>query len=603
MNALYSLSILTSSVLVSTIAFAKPVTVKDWSLDDTQSICVASVTRTLAGQSYRFELSYDKSGTSPVEAWVRDASGTAKAFRLSTEVAPIQSFAFIPMQDATGAVSFWQVPTDTTSLVSYIKRQTRLMVHALVPNQPSKAIDFSLRGSSDIVDALIKQCANGKALVQADFEKSFVPAQVATMDPLKFDKDKSAALRSLYQESVRANDQKSAYQRQLAALNTQYAKQIQELGQVTGSLDQLTTKELVNLRAQKTALEQKIAQLDQQILTQKSLIDAKEVQVAQANAVYDEAWKVLAPHEAEHQRLATLAQNSKNDLAKFQSQLSSIDQNIQSKNSALNDAQNQVSSLNRQLSQLDIDIQRARQDANATDSIYRRFDYNRERRDRIDWHPIAQYCRTGGSERCGSLMNKVDQFAQSEVSNIDSRLSANVNTTRSVLDQQTNSYTRVANQINDYQRNVIPSLQNQISDLRNQRPAIESSVSRARDEVTNRTAALQSYDQSVGYAQKKADVTAKANIVVGFQNELKSLEQTQAANQALRTQSVTNSAATDKKIQDVLAKIQATQGRESELNKLLVPYFAEKNRIEAGITEMANVINQNKNAFAGIILN
>ena len=601
MNALRSLTILSSSVLVSAVAFAKPVTVKDWSLNDSTETCVASTSRVIAGATYRFELSYQKSGQYPVEAWIRDASGAAKGFRLSTEVAPIQSFAFIPLQDATGNIAFWHVPTDTTSLVSYIKRQTRLMVQTLTPNEPSKAVDFSLRGSSDVVDALISQCAGGKSLTQSDFEKSFIPAQTATMDPLKYDSEKAQELRRLYQESVIANAQKATYLRQMTALNTQYAKQIQELGQVTGSLDQLTTKELVNLRNQKSALEMKIQSLDQQIITQQAVIDAKEVEVAGANAVYDDAYKVLAPYEAEHNRLNTLVTNSKNDLSRYQGQLSNIDQGIQSKQSALNDAQSQVNYLNSQLSQLDNQIQTARQYANATDSILRSFDYNRERYDRIQWHPLTQYCRNGGSERCNSLMYKVQNFADSETSNVQNRLSQNANVTRSNLDQKMNAYTNVANQINNYQQSVIPNLQNQISDLRYQRPGAESAVSRARDEVTNRTAALQSYDQSVGYAQKKADVTTKANAVVKLQNELKVLEQTQSTYQTNRSQSVASLSATDKKIQDVLAKIQATQGRESELNKALAPYFAEKSRIETAISSVALLIEQNKASFVAIL--
>ncbi|WP_413586916.1 hypothetical protein [Bdellovibrio sp. HCB274] len=600
MNAL-RLTLITSSILISNFAFAKPVTVKDWSLDDTSSVCVASTTRVANGQSYRFELRLEKSGNTPLEAHIRDASGAVKGFRFTTEVKPIQSFAFIPLQNADGSVSFWQVPTDTNALVSYIKRQTRLLVQGLAQNQPTKAIDFSLRGSSDIVDALATQCASGKALVSVDFEKFFVPAMTATMDPLKFTAEQSAHLRSLYQDSVSANTLKATYQRQLTALNSQYAKQIQELGQVTGSLDQLTTKELVSLRSQKASLEQKIQSLDQQILTQQNLINSKESEVVQANAVYDDAWKVLAPFEAEHQRLNALAQNSKTDLTKYQGQLSNIDQGIQSRQSELSSAQNQVSALGRRLSQLDGEIQTARQYANATDSIYRGFDYNRERHDRIQWHPITEYCRRGGSEYCNSLMNKVSNFAETETYNIQNRLSQNVNVTRNDLDAKMQSYTTVANQINDYQNNVIPRLQDQIADLRNQRPSIESAVSRTRDEVTNRTAALQSYDQRVGYAAKKADVNAKAATVVARQNELKSLEQTQVGFQSTRNQSLAGLSATDKKIQDVLAKIQATQGRESELNKVLAPYFTEKTRISSAITESTNLINYNKSEFAAII--
>jgi predicted nucleic acid-binding Zn-ribbon protein len=597
-------SLFASSILLMNIALAKPVTVKDWSLDDSGAVCVASTTRTVSGQTYRFELSFDKSGLYPVEAWVREipTTATTQAFRIQTEVAPIQSFAMTQTLDANGAASFWQVPTDTNALISYIKRQTRLMAVALTPNgaaAPStKNVDFSLRGSSDIVDALITQCNKGKAIVQSDFEKSFIPVQVTSMDPLKFDYAKSAELRRLYLDAVKTNADKIALQGQLTTLNTQYAKLIQELAAANGSLDQMTKTQLVNLQNQKTALTNQIASLDQQLLQQKSVITAKETEVSSANAVYDQAWGVLAPYEAEHKRLNDLTDAAKRNLSANQSRLADIDQSIRSKTAAIDDSQSEVSSLQSQMAQADSAVQRARYDVDQTGYIYQRFDAYRERDERIGWHPITRFCRSSHAEACNNLMYKVSSYADQEVSAIQNRLSANINWAQNNLTSQNNVWSQLDAKIRNLTQIEIPRLRDQISDLRSQRPSYENAVNQAQNDVINRSAATNSYDQSVGYAAKKADVNAKAAVVVKLQNDLKALEATQTSMQNARNQNASNLAATDRGIQDLLTKIQQTQGRTSELNKALEPYFATKAQIESSINLAIQVIQADKAAFA-----
>ncbi|MBO9667625.1 MAG: hypothetical protein J7501_12525 [Bdellovibrio sp.] len=601
-------SLFASSILLMNIALAKPMTVKDWSLDDTGAVCVASTTRTLNGQAYRLELSFDKSGLYPVEAWVREipSTTTTQAFRIQTEVKPIQTFPLTQIQDATGAVSFWQVPTDTEALLSYIKRQTRLMAMAITPNgaalPTSKSVDFSLRGSSDIVEALSTQCNKGKSLVQTNFEKSFVPVQVGQMDPLKFDALKSGELRRLYLDAVKTNAEKAALQSQLTALNTQYAKMIQELAAANGSLDQMTKTQLVNLQNQKTSLTNQIASLDQQLLQQQTAITAKEASVSQANAVYDQAWGVLAPYETEHKRLSDLADAAKRNLSSSQSRLADIDQNIRAKTAAIDNSQSEVSSLQSQISQADSAVQRARYDVDQTSYIYQRFDAYRERDERIGWHPITRYCRENRTDVCNNLMYKVSSFADQEVSNIQNRLSANINWAQNNLTSQNNVRAQLDAKIRNLTQFEIPRLRDQLSDLRSQRPSFENAVNQAQSDVINKNAAVSSYDQSVGYAAKKADVNAKASVVVGLQNDLKALEATQANIQKARTQTATTLAATDKGIQDLLTKIRQTQDRTSELNKALEPYFASKSQIESSINLTLQAIQANRDAFTQSII-
>ncbi|MFM6928649.1 MAG: hypothetical protein ACKOX6_09300 [Bdellovibrio sp.] len=601
------LGLLATSLLMTSIATAKPVTVKDWSLDDTGPICIASTTRIVDGQTYRFELTFDKSGAYPAEAWIREvpSTTTTKGFRLITEVKPVQSFAFSTLQDASGNVTFWQIPADTNSLVSYIKRQTRLLVQALTPNGAeaplSKQVDFSLRGSSDVVNALVTNCAKGKSLVQAEFEKSFVPNLTAPLDPLKLDEIKTAHLRSLYQNSIAANAQKAALLKELTTLNSQYAKQIQELAKVTGTLDQLTQKELVRLQTQKTTVEAKIKTLEQQLVNQDNVIKAKEGDVAVANAAYDKAWGILSPLESEHQRLAGLIRDAKKDLSANQDRLESINDEIRSQNNRLSDYNDSLNSLRSQLSQVESVLRSAAMDAEFTDRNYRYFDGSRQRDDLYRIHPVVEYCRRERSSECSRLLNSASSSIESEVSKVQSRLYDNVNSARRVYSEKQSLVEDINSKIRSINNYDIPNTQNTISNLRSQRSSAENAIARSEGTVSSRTSALQSYDSSVQYAAKKADVEAKSTVVLKLQKDLKSLEADKSTLAKTRTQQVALLASTDKQIQDTLVKIQTSQDRESVLNKALVPYFAEKLRIDTAVAQVDAAILANKTEFGQTI--
>lgn len=605
---LRSWGVIASSILLFSLAQAKPVIVKDWALDDTSpDSCLASTNRTINSQNYRLELSLDRSGRYPVEIWIREIPGTAqtRAFKFTTEVRPSKNFAFAPFKDASGNTVFWQVPTDTATLVSYLKRETRFLAIAQIPNGAAaptlKAVDFSLRGSSAVIDALISQCNKNQTLDRGNFEQSFIPVQTATLDPLKLDEDKTAQLRSLYMGALVANDEKLRLLKELGALNTQYAKQIQELAKVTGTLDQLTQKELITLQNQKTVIQARIVSLENQINSQQAAIAAKESEIVQANGRYDAAWKILAPYEAEHKRLASQVQMAKEGVAINQKRLSDIDGQIGVKARALTTAENSVPALRSQISQNEIDLRNARNDADNSDSDYRRFDGRRERDARLREHPLLRYCFQNRAEVCGWTARNIESDINNEVETIGNRLRSNVDVSRTRVNQRQAAVDSLNSRLRDLVNYEIPDLRNQLTDLRNQRPAIESSLVRARTEVSNAVAALQSYDTSVGYAEKKAAVDSASQVVIALRAEMSRLESDKQASVRNRETQTLALLDTDKKIDAVLIRIRETEERSSELNQALVPYFTEKSRLETSMSQYESAIASNKMAYASII--
>ena len=603
------LSLMASGFLLSSVAMAKPVIVKDWALDDTDAnSCIATTNRTVNGQNYRLDLTLDKSGLYPVEVWVREVPGTSetRAFKFTTEVKPVKSFAFAPYKDASGNTIFWQVPNDTAGLVSYLKRESRFLVFAQIPNGAaapiSKAVDFSLRGSSAVIDALIAQCNKNQALDRSAFEQSFIPLQTASLDALKLDEEKTTKLRSVYMGALLADAQKAKLQKELVSLNTQYAKQIQELARVTGALDQLTQKELTALQNQKAAIQARIADLETQIADKQTAIVAKESEIVRANANYDAAWKILAPFEAEHKRLAGNVQASRDDVSSNQRRLADIDAQISTKSRALSDAESSVNSLRSQLSQAEDELRYARNDSDNSDSAYRRFDSGRERDARLREHPLLRYCYLNRGDACNWTARNVESEINNEVDRIGSRLSSNVDTARVRVSQKNDKISSINSRLRDYADYQIPTLRNQLTDLRSKRPSVESDLSRAKTEVSNRLNALQSYDTSVGYAEKRAAVDAASQVVVGLRSEMSALESDKQASIRARETETLAMLDTDRKIEAVLIRIRESEDRSSQLNQALAPYFAEKTRLELEISNMATTISVNKTAYAAIIM-
>ncbi|MFS4460361.1 hypothetical protein [Bdellovibrio sp. HCB2-146] len=592
-----------SSILVGASVSAKPVVTKDWSFEDLGTSCVVSTTRIANGQQYIFQLSLEKSGLSPVEAWIRElpSSATTKAFRLTTEVKPVQQFAFPALRDSSGTVSFWQIPGNTNSLISYIKRQTRLVVQALDASGTAKKIDFSLRGSSDAVDSLAAKCATNKSLSN-DFELSFVPAQAIGVDPLKIDETEAANLRAIFFNALQLNAQKAGLQRDIAVLQAQYAKHLQELSSVTGNLDNLTKKELVNLQIRKSELETQIQSLDQRMQDLQYAIAVKESEISIANADYDTSWKAISPHVPEHDRLAEAVAISKRELQKSQGRLGDLERSLTEKRDTVASYENEVLRLRSQLRDVESELSRSQYDVQATDNILRRFNDYREIEERLRSHPVMRYCRHNRINTCDYLVRRIEDDADREVNKIRGYLTADFNWAQNNLTNLNNVMSQLDSKIRSYTDYEIPSLRSQISELVAQRPSLESSVIRYRDDLSSKQAALQSFDQRVGYAQLKADLDTKSAKVVALRNELSGLDRDKNSALKSRNQKAQELAATETRLQEVLTKIAAGQDRSSELNKILTPYFAEKSRLEKEVSVSEAAIQSKKQEFAQVIV-
>lgn len=367
-----------------------PITTKDWVLEDLGAVCLAHTQRVIENQTYRLEMQLDKSAQFPVEVFVREvpAAGGTQYARFVYDKAKGINYEFSPLTDATGNVSFYQVPRGTTALVAYIKRSLSLPVEFVTAGAPARKVDFSLRGSSVTLDNLIARCNAKKALTSNDFEKNFFDlAKRQALDPLSLRPDQVARLRGAYLAGHQAFVARATKQAELQALTNKYLKQLRELDRLKGSLDNLTQKELANLNARKATLDQKIADLDTAIANKQAEIAAKDQELQQKNAAYDAAWQQLAPHKAEHDRLQSALGQAQSSLNSWNNRLGQIDSGIRNAQNEINGLNSEADDLRRRISSVDSDLGRARRALNDAENEMRRFDPRRELQERLRRQP------------------------------------------------------------------------------------------------------------------------------------------------------------------------------------------------------------------------
>lgn len=590
-----------ASVALSSTAQALPATVKDWTLSEVGNFCVASTEQKVNEQVFRLELVYEKSGQLPVEALIREVPevSNALAIKMATEIKPVQSYAFVPMANADGNRVFWQVPKNTEALIAYIKRQTRLSMKIINSDNTISVLLFSLRGSSATVDALIKECAQGKAIVASTFDKDFIPVKaVDQLDPLKVNEARSIILRDLYLGGHQSYGQKAVLQKELSALNTRYTSLVQELAKLTGQLDQMTQKELIALQNQKTSLEAKVVKLDQDIAKQKDLVKAKESELPAANLAYEQAAYEVSKIKPEYDRLVRAVNSASANLESDEDRAATLAAEVSGKERSLEILEVELQNLNQQRQQAESQIYEYRRFAQDVEQMVRRFDTSRETQSRVDSHPVFRYCSRNSGGNCSRLISNIQSEARYEVSTLYDVVRDNSNWIRSALSEKESVISNLDYQIRDKQNYTIPKVRSELYSLRDSKDQVDRRVRNSRAELDSQRSALSQYKSRVGWDTKKANLDAKTAVVVKIQKQIDALEAEQASFEKSKTKATADLANTEKAIGTLLAKIKAGQDRSSEINKALEPYLVDKKNLETQIAIVDGAYQQFKINFA-----
>ena len=655
----------------STPPSAPPFVSKDWSLD--LATCVATTTAATKLASYKLEVALDVSKARPVEIRVRPALDLVPAtlgMRFALDRKTAYAFSALTLED--GSTVFWNLPRGSKDLLSYLKRENKIKVDLLDGTPVAQQVAFSLRGSSATLSEMQKRCNSNQDFVADGFERAFLPAVVANVDPTKVPASESARLRDLVKTAFAAFKTSGTAQAQLNALSQQYLTSIAEYEKLRSNLDKLTQGTVAKLTARRTESQGKIDQANIDIPAAKKMVGEQEAVLAQANAAQDAANNDIAPLLPEYKRLRGLVSNAESDvssadsalssantyesqtrsrlqdiingIARSKSDISSIESAIWSTKNDLSSAQSTAESRRREYSNAQSDRQRFNRDSEFRDRLSRDSRYssidsdirsNRSRADsarsrvsslqsdRSRIEDAISHCKTDPAADCSRQENQLRDTdnlinqANNEVRDAESRCSSLENDKDRIereisrdVDSKDNELRRcesdaqnryndaqsvandLENRLRRYTNSDLPQAQSALNSWESARPTAENDVntavnmvSRAERDVRSANndldaaqSRLSSWKQSSGYNAKKKVVDQADTKVAETKSTLKRLDENIAKSERVIRDETKNLADVEAQMQVALETIRQKEARSTEVQKLLAPYFAQRDQ-------------------------
>ncbi len=378
---------------------------KDWRLLDLGSTCVAETALSIDGVTHHLEVRVTKTASSPVEMAIRAeaASTPVMGYKAALDRAKTKVYTFAKLSSSAGEEVFWNIPRGSEDLVSFLKRENKFEVQATDSSGlPGKMAVFSLRGSSATISDLGKKCAAGLSVptaADAAFERAFLPQSVASVDLARVTPAKADALRAFLANARTAFLDSAATQVEIERLNAQYLREINELAGLRRNLDRLTQQEVKRLESERANAQVAIATATQEIQQLKPQIGTIEGQLVTANNEYEIAYNAIRPHLTEYNRLVQVVRTQESRESDAQNQLSEAESRLGENQTALRDLENEARNLRHSYSGAQSEAQTARSEYQRDGQELRRFDRNREIRDRL--------ARDG---RIDSIEREVQQF-------------------------------------------------------------------------------------------------------------------------------------------------------------------------------------------------
>lgn len=394
-NASLILIALGSLQLLSVSAQAEVIgTSKDWKLEKVTaadstgaqvSTCTAVTSLTANKITYRLEVIKEMKATSPLQILVRSSlkPSTITAFNAVLEDGSKKKFMLVALAGTQHqGHDFYQIPQNTETLVAYLKKASRLRVssaHAKVPG----TVDFSLKGSTAMIDALQKNCNGGLALTNSAFESVFVPSNIVNVDPTRIALEQASAARTSVFAGFENYQGVLRLDKAISDLNNQFAPLVNERVALKKAIEQTIPNEQAALSQRKSALDSSIVNGKARVQAIDAEVPRLQAQVPAAQAEQNAAQKEYDAVAPEHDRLDLDADEAYSRVDSANREISTINSDISNTRREISDLRSESSTLNSRLSQLARDVESARREYDIADSEARRFDADREYRDRL----------------------------------------------------------------------------------------------------------------------------------------------------------------------------------------------------------------------------
>jgi peptidoglycan hydrolase CwlO-like protein len=308
-------------------------------------------------EDYFLEIAKVKnSATSPVELTGR----IHKNKKGSTGLVIKSSAAAIALSDTTGEKErFRGVPKNLSGLIAQLRNGDKVEVNSVGGNK-SDSFKITGLGFAKVIAEMEKRCNGGQALVNQEFESTFLGAVSASVDPTKLSKEKTTQLRAVYFSAYATFLQLKETNAALARVLAKYQPFIDELRSNRASLSQIENVDLPQSKQTLAASQKQQVDAKAEIARVDALLPGLTAKVVAAQKAYDEAKAILAPHVNEYNRITGNLNSAQSSLSEAQSRLTDIDNRLSNIANQISSLDNEADNLERGLPQRRMELDRAR---------------------------------------------------------------------------------------------------------------------------------------------------------------------------------------------------------------------------------------------------
>ncbi|MBY0554385.1 hypothetical protein K2P97_07645 [bacterium] len=316
----------------------------------------------------------------PVEVMVKLASNSSKSKGV---VASISGASNLGLADLDGSQKmFWGVPKNLSNFMNQIARGRDQIKLKGVGGRREEG-RLSTNGFKDILREMETHCNAGQSIINAEFETNFFAGVADGLDPLRIDVTKAGQLRSVYYAAYKAAFNISNAANDLAKLLAKYQPLIDELATNRSEAKQIqevnlpaSRQLLADAQKQQVDARAEIARID-------AAIPGLNAKIAASQKLYDAARAILAPHEPEYNRITGSLSSAQSALADAQNRLAYIDSRLRDGAQQLASLDAEADHLERNLSQKQFDLDRARSYLRDAQSRRANFNVQWERESRL----------------------------------------------------------------------------------------------------------------------------------------------------------------------------------------------------------------------------
>ncbi|MEQ1722172.1 MAG: hypothetical protein ABL930_03290 [Pseudobdellovibrio sp.] len=310
------------------------------------------------GPTMYFSLSkYKDRPEMPLEVMVKLTSNNNKHKGAIASISGANSIALADLDG--GNRMLWGVPKNLSNFINQIKNGRDLIKVKGVGGRREEA-RLSTNGFKDILREMEVRCNGGASLVNAEFEANFFAGVSDSIDPLRIDVTKASQLRSIHYAAYQAAFNISNASNDLAKLLAKYQPLIDELAINRNEAKQIqdvslpaSRQLLADSQKQQVDARAEIARID-------AAIPALNSKIAASQKLYDAARAILAPHEAEYNRITGNLSSAQSTLAEAQNRLAYVDNRLRDGAQQIANLDSEADSLERSLPQKLNDLDRAR---------------------------------------------------------------------------------------------------------------------------------------------------------------------------------------------------------------------------------------------------